>query len=183
MNFSNPFRLDPVIDVEATTTVQQYLITIQLSGPASRLALSYRSDPPLPSTDIITLLALGRTGEESSLRTSSSGAGTDLGAQALLSEAISSQVGGRIERLFGVSRFRVDPTFSGAEVGQNATARVTIEQRITRDLTVSYVTNVTSTQKQIFQFEYNVSRSISILALRDENGTFGLDIRFQKRFK
>jgi translocation and assembly module TamB len=183
MNFSNPFRLDPVIDLEATTNVQQYQISIQLSGAASRLALSYRSDPPLPSTDIITLLALGRTGEESSLRSSGSGAGTDLGAQALLSEAISSQVGGRIERLFGVSRFRVDPTFSGAEVGQNATARVTIEQRITRDLTVSYVTNVTSTQKQIFQFEYNVTRKISILALRDENGTFGLDIRFQKRFK
>jgi translocation and assembly module TamB len=183
MNFSNPFRLDPVIDIEATTNIQQYEISIQLSGPASRLALSYRSDPPLPSTDIITLLALGRTGEESTLRSSASGTGTDLGAQALLSEAISSQVGGRIERLFGVSRFRVDPTFSSANVGQNATARITIEQRITHDLTVTYVTNVSSTQRQIFQFEYNVSRDVSILALRDENGTFGLDVRFQKRFK
>ena len=182
MNFSNPFRLDPVIDVEATTTIQQYEVSIQLSGPASRLALSYRSDPPLPSSDIITLLALGHTGEESQLRRSSGGGNSDLGAQALLSEAISSQLGGRIERLFGVSRFRVDPAFSGVGADQNATARITIERRLTRDLTVTYVTNVTSTQRQVIQIEYNVSRGLSILALRDENGTFGLDIKLTKRF-
>jgi translocation and assembly module TamB len=117
------------------------------------------------------------------LRSSSGGGGSDLGAQALLSEAISSQVGGRIERLFGVSRFRVDPAFSGVGSDQNATARITIEQRLTHDLTVTYVTNVTSTQRQVIQIEYNVSRDLSILGLRDENGTYGLDIKFTKRFK
>ena len=107
----------------------------------------------------------------------------DVGARAVLSEAISSQLGGRIERLFGVSRFRVDPAFSGVGADQNATARITIEQRVTRDLTITYVTNVTSTQRQVFQIEYNVSRDLSILALRDENGTFGLDIKRTKRLK
>jgi translocation and assembly module TamB len=183
MNFSNPFRLDPMIDVEATTTIQQYEVSIQLSGPASRLTLGYRSDPPLPPSDIITLLALGHTGEESQLRTSSGGGGADLGAQALLSEAISSQLGGRVERLFGVSRFRVDPAFSGVGSDQNATARITIEQRLTRDLTVTYVTNVTSTQRQVIQIEYSVSRGLSVLGLRDENGTFGLDFKLTKRIK
>jgi translocation and assembly module TamB len=183
MNFSNPFRLDPVIDVEATTTIQQYEVSIQLSGPASRLTLSYRSDPPLPSSDIITLLALGRTAEERQFRTSSGAGNADLGAQAILSEAISSQLGGRVERLFGVSRFRVDPAYSGVGSDQNATARITIEQRLTRDLTVTYVTNVTSTQRQVIQMEYNVTRDLSILALRDENGTYGLDIKITKRFK
>ena len=42
---------------------------------------------------------------------------------------------------------------------------------------------MTSTQQQVIQVEYNVDRNVSIVALRDQNGTFGLDIKFKKRFK
>ena len=53
VNFANPFRLDPVLNVEATSTIGQYQVTINFSGEASRPTLSYRSDPPLPDSDII----------------------------------------------------------------------------------------------------------------------------------
>ena len=102
------------------------------------------------------------------------------GATALLSEAISSQLGGRIERLFGISRFRVDAFLAGMGTEQNAAARITIEQQVTRDLVITYIT---STQQQIIQVEYNVNRNVSIVALRDHNGTFGLDVKFKKRFR
>jgi translocation and assembly module TamB len=188
MNFANPFRLDPVLNVEATTTIQQYEITLNFNGPASKLTLAYRSDPPLPANDIITLLALGQTSSEASIR----GGGTatsqtaSSGASAILSEAVSSQLGGRVERLFGITRFRVDPGL--AEVGsasssQNAAARVTVEQQVTRDLTITYVSNVGSTQEQVIQVEYNLNRNVSIVALRDQNGTFGIDVKFKKHFQ
>jgi len=186
LNFANPFRLDPVLNVEATTTIQQYEITLNFNGPASKLTLAYRSDPPLPTDDIITLLALGQTTAESA---ASRGAGTSpsgtAGASAILSEAVSSQLGGRLERLFGITRFRVDPGL--AEVGstgseQNAAARVTVEQQIARNLTITYVSNVSSTQQQVIQVEYNVDRNVSIVGLRDQNGTFGIDIKIKKRF-
>ena len=92
-------------------------------------------------------------------------------------------MGGRIEKLFGVSRFRVDPFLAGTGTDQNASARVTIEQQVARDLTITYITNVTSTQQQVIQVEYNVNKGLSIVALRDQNGTFGLDIKFKKLFK
>lgn len=182
LNFANPFRFDPVLNVEATTTIRQYAVTLAFTGPASRLNLAYRSDPPLPASDIIALLALGRTGEESELRTAP-GQAPEAAANMLLSEAISSQIGGRIERLFGVSRFKVDPFLAGTGSEQNAPARITIEQQLTRDLVVTYITNVTSAQQQVIQVEYAVNRDISIVALRDQNGTFGLDVKFKKRFK
>jgi translocation and assembly module TamB len=184
LNFANPFRLNPVINVEATTTIQQYEITLNFTGEASKLSLSYRSDPPLPANDIITLLALGQTGEESTLRTGGATQSSTSGASALLSEAVSSQLGGRVERLFGITRFRVDPGLTGvgaSSSGQNAAARVTVEQQVTRNLTVLYETNVTSTQQQVIQIEYNVNRNISVVGLRDQNGTFGMDIKFKKR--
>ena len=51
------------------------------------------------------------------------------------------------------------------------------------DTTAPTVTNVTSTQQQIIQIEYAVRRDMSIVALRDQNGTFGIDVILKKRFK
>jgi len=183
LNFSNPFRLDPVLNVEATTTIQQYDVTLDFTGPASRLSLSYRADPPLPSSDIISLLALGQTGQESGLRTTAGASSPQLGATTLLSEAVSSQLGSRVERLFGITSFRVDPFLGGPTSLQTSAARVTIEQQVTRNLAVTYVTNVSSTQEQVIQIEYDISRTLSVDALRDENGTFGLDFIIRKRYK
>jgi translocation and assembly module TamB len=185
INFANPFRLDPVLNVEATTTVQQYEITLNFNGPSSKLTLAYRSDPPLPANDIVTLLALGQTSSEATTRSGGS-QNSSAGATALLSEAISSQVGGRLERLFGITRLRIDPGLAGVGstgASQNAAARVTVEQQVARNLTITYVSNVGSTQQQVIQVEYNVNRNISIVALRDQNGTFGIDIKIKKRFQ
>ena len=183
INFANPFRLDPVLNVEATATIQQYEVTLDFTGPASHLSLSYRSDPPLPASDIVALLALGTTGEESALRPSTPTGGTNYGATALLTEAISSQLGGRIERLFGISRFRVDPFLAGTATPQNAAARVTIEQQVAHDLTITYSSNATSDQEQVIQVAYALRREVSIVFLRDNNGTYSLEVKFTKRFK
>ena len=187
LNFARPLNIDPDINIEATTTIQQYEITLNFSGPASKLSLSYRSDPPLPGNDIVTLLTLGQTSSESELRAGGTGGsqGTSAGASALLSEAISSQLGGRLERLFGITKLRVDPGLAGvgsAGSEQSAAARVTVEQQVMRNLTITYVSNVSSTQQQVIQVEYNVNRNVSIVALRDQNGTFGIDIKIKKRF-
>jgi translocation and assembly module TamB len=185
INFANPFRLDPVVNVEASTTIQQYEITLNFNGPASKLTLAYRSDPPLPANDIVTLLALGQTSQESTLRSAGGAQSGTSGASALLTEAVSSQVGGRLEKLFGITNFRVDPgltSVGSTGASQNAAARVTVQQQVTRNLTVTYVSNVGSTQQQVIQVEYNVNRNVSIVALRDYNGTFGIDLKIKKRF-
>ena len=182
VNFANPFQIDPDLNIEATSTISQYAVTINFSGRASKLSLSYRSDPPLPDTDIIALLALGTTGQESALRSAGGTNGPSQGASALLSEAVSTGLGGRIERLFGISHFRVDPFLAGTATESSASARVTIEQQVTRDLTVTYSSNAASDQQQLIQVEYHVKRDLSIIFLRDINGTYGLDIKFVKHF-
>jgi len=112
------------------------------------------------------------------------GAAQNYGATALLSEAISSGVGGRIEHLFGISSFRVDPFIAGTATEANAAARVTIQQQVTRDLAITYSTNAaTSNQYQLIQVEYTVKRGLSIIFLRDINGTYGMDVKFVKHFK
>lgn len=182
INFANPFRLDPNLNVEATTTIQQYVITISFSGPMSHLSLAYRSDPPLPTSDVIALLALGSTGEQTGLRSAGGQQSQNYGATALLSAAISNQLGGRIEQLFGISSFRVSPFLAGT-TEQNAAARVTIQQQVTRQLTVTYSTNAQSNQQQAVQLEYALSPKVSLVALRDINGIYSVSVKFTKRLK
>jgi translocation and assembly module TamB len=103
-----------------------------------------------------------------------------MGASALLGQAIASPVAGRLQRFFGVSKLRIDPTLPGVE--NNPQARLTLEQQVTPDITFTYITNVTTTNPQVVRVEWAVSKQWSVVALRDETGTFGLDFFFKKRF-
>lgn len=187
INFSSPFRFDPVLNIEVATTINPYEITLDFTGAASRMQLSYRSDPPLPSPDIVNLLALGTQGEQSALMTSSSSQSQNFVATSLLSEAVSSQLGAPIEKLFGVTNFRIDPflasSLANSSVTQTTEARVTIQKQVTRDLSVTYSTNAASNQQQVIEVDYAIRRDITIVALRDINGIYGINIKFTNHFR
>ena len=63
------------------------------------------------------------------------------------------------------------------------TMNVPRQEAITRDLIVTYITNVSENQRQVIQVEYLVDRNLSVVALLDHNGTFGIDFKITKRFK
>ena len=114
VTFANPVRIDPILDMEATTRVRDFDITIGLHGTMEKLTTTYRSDPPLSSDDIIALLAFGRTQEESY---AAAGRTTSLGEGAgslVLGQAINQTVSNRVSKLFGVSSIRINPSVGGA---------------------------------------------------------------------
>ncbi len=51
------------------------------------------------------------------------------------------------------------------------------------NLTVTYSTNVSVSNQQIIQAEYNLTRNISLVALRDQNGVVSFDLRIRRRKK
>src|SRR5258708_38928965 len=61
----NPGTTTPFIDMEGTTRVRDYDITLSRNGPADKPKLNYRSEPPLPTAAIIDLLAFGQPTEQS----------------------------------------------------------------------------------------------------------------------
>jgi translocation and assembly module TamB len=181
INMTNPFRTQPILDVEATTRIQSYDLTLDASGPLDQIKIAYRSDPPLPTADVLSLLALGYSRQQGGQTTSGQDSFSTMGASALLSEALSSQVTGRIQRLFGVSRIKIDPNSGGPE--NVSGARVTVEQQVTRELTLTYITDTGSTQRRVVQFEWQVSDNVSFLGVRDRNGIFGVEVKFRRRFR
>jgi len=181
MSMTNPFRTQAYLDLEIQTRVQSYDLTLDISGPFDRLKFAYRSDPPLPTTDILSLLALGYVKQEEAFSPTGGNPTATIGASAILSEALSSQTTSRIQHLFGVSRIKIDPNVGVPWFGTGA--RVTVEQQVSHDLTLTYVTDTSYSQYRIIQFEWNISDKVSVLGIRDQNGVFGVEFRFRHRFK
>ncbi|MGE5325217.1 MAG: translocation/assembly module TamB domain-containing protein, partial [Actinomycetota bacterium] len=187
ISFTNPVTIEPVINTEMSARVQGYDITIGLHGsvaPGKNLSMTYRSDPPLSNSDIIALLAFGRTRSQGLYGASQPGpAGSDTAAasNAILGQALNATFSDRVQRLFGASRVKIDPQFIGSE--NNPSARVTIEQTINNNITLTYITSLTQSAETVVQVEYNINKNVSIVAVRDENGVLGFDVRIRRRKK
>lgn len=184
ISFFNPVRIEPIINIDLETKVRGIDIILTVAGPLNKLTLSPRSDPPLQFSEIVALLATGRAPtSDPSLWTqqNNSQSWQQLGASALLGSAIANPVAGRLQRFFGVSKLRIDPTIAG--VDNTPQARVTIEQQVTPALTFTYIQNVAATNSQAIRVEWAFSKQWSAVALRDENGLFGLDFYYKRRFK
>jgi translocation and assembly module TamB len=184
ITFNNPAQIQPVLDVEASAHVRDYDITLGFHGPADRPSISYRSDPPLPTADIIALLALGRTRQESATAQMYNPQQTTLtqsDENALLGQALNATVSSRVQRLFGVSRIKIDPQVGGPE--NNANARLTIEQQVSNKITITYITNLSQSAQQIIQVEWNITRDLSVQGIRDQTGVLGFDVRIRQRKK
>ncbi len=187
VTFANPAKTQPIIDLTATTRVRDYDITVQLRGDASvpnGLKPSWQSEPQLPEADVIALLALGRTQEESASATSAGSFG--LGGEAsnlLINQALNSTVNSRLQRLFGASRVKIDPQGLASETNVVRGPQVTVEQQVASNVTLTYSTNVSVSNQQIIQMEYNITRNLSIVALRDQNGVVSFDFKVRRRKK
>jgi translocation and assembly module TamB len=182
ITFNNPITTQPVLDLEATTTVRDYDITLGFHGPADRLSTTYRSDPPLATADIVSLLAFGRTREETAAQSAQTASNLTPETQSILYQALNAAVSSRIQKLFGVSRIKIDPQAGGAE-SNPAGPRLTIEQQVASNLTLTYITDVARANYQTIQAEYNLSRNVSVVAIRDWNGVVSFDIRIRQRHR
>ena len=184
IRFLNPVKIEPTLDVNLETHTSGVTVNVALTGSAEHLSVNYSSDPPLPSPEIIALLTVGRNpttlGSTSQLSSSTTGF-SDTGGGGLLGEAVSEQLSSRLQRFFGASRVKIDPTLTG--VDNLPEARLTFEQQVSRDITITYITNLNRTQEQIVRIEWEFNPRWSAIAIRNSNGLFGIDIQYRKRFK
>jgi translocation and assembly module TamB len=188
ITFNNPGKIEPVLNMDLSTKVRGITVDIIFSGPLNKLNFSYRSDPPLEASDIIALLAVGRTPStlgplatsQATTNINNSYLGLGTGTDSLLSQAISPN-SGRLQKLFGVSHIKIDPQLSDVTIVPQA--RLTLEQQVSSDVTLTYIQNLAVSDQQIVRVEWDFSRKWSAVALRDENGAFSIDFEYRKRFK
>ena len=186
IRFLNPVKIEPTFDMDLETRLRGVTVNVTLSGTPSHPKMNWSSDPPLQQSEIIALLATGRDPSLALNQTAPgvSGGGTTNFAAAgtgLVGQALNSQLNSRFQRFFGATRVKIDPTLTG--VDNLPQARLTWEQQVSKDVTLTYITNLNRTQEQLIQVQWDLDKSWSAIAVRDPNGVFGIDFQFRKRFK
>lgn len=172
IQFVNPIETEPVVNVVVTTTVQQFNLTLNFVGPMDRLRTTYTSDPPLSPVDIIDLLVSGRTSEAAQASPTT--------PESLLAEGLSSEVSSRVQKLVGISSLTIDPQIGGNQT--DAPSQLAIQERVTKNLFFTFATDVTTTQGEVVQVEYQISRKYSVSAIRDQTGGYQVEIKMHKVF-
>jgi translocation and assembly module TamB len=84
-------------------------------------------------------------------------------------------------KLFGGGSVKIDPTYVGT-IGSSS-ARITVQQNISRNVQVTYATNVNATAQQLIQAQVDITQSVSMLAVRDEAGVFSMVLKVHKRYR
>ncbi len=181
---------DPILNIQGETQIRGYRVIVGLTGPLSQPQASVRSEPALPQADVVSLITTGQlsTSDTSSsiLAQSEVGAATSLLTDALINAPAQRAT----NKLFGLTRFEINPVIGGT-TGSTPAARLTLGRRISKEVTVTYSTNVTSDPNQIIALEYRVSDRLSFVAQYEQASTrrlsartnnFNFEIRFRKRF-
>jgi len=181
---------DPILNIQGESQIRGYRVIVNLTGPLSQPQAAVRSEPALPQADVVSLITVGQLSADdtsaSILSQSSVGAATSLLTDALINAPAQRAT----SKLFGLTRFEIDPIVGG-RTGSTPSARLTLGRRISKEVTVTYSTNVTSDPNQILALEYRVSDRLSFLAQYEQASTrsltartniFSFEIRFRKRF-
>ncbi len=187
-DFIDRNRINPVLEIRAEANVKTYRLILDAVGDLDHLTLNITSDPAMSTVDILSLLTTGKAdpvagtvAETAAERTRRQSQMAGISAASVLSENLTGVIGKRVQRIFGLESFRVDPFLAGAE--NDPTARITLSERLAKDLVVTFSRNLTTNQEQIVIIEYDVGADLSVVATRDEDGKFGLDFRFRKRLR
>jgi translocation and assembly module TamB len=184
INFYNPNSIQPVLNFSLETLAQGVDVTLGVTGRMDNLRLTYRSDPPLTFEQIVQLLATNTTPADPNIAAQQPAAPqqsfTQMGESAVLGQAVANPLASRVQRVFGLSQFKIDPTVAGSGNG-GPSARVTLQQKIANNIIFTYITDVTETNSEIVKVQWDLTPKFSAVGLRDFNGN--VSIEFFYNFK
>lgn len=199
IGFTNPVEMEPFLDVEVETDIrvpgQTYRVTLGLTGPLERLEPpTLESDPPLQQLEIVGLL-LGdvRDPQQAEIRTLRAPEASQQGllvqgiGAGLLNNPVLAEVGGVVERSFGVDTFEITPSLDDPAAQQSTqivpTARVSIGKRISERAHLTFSRAVSgSNQDLIVVLEYDATDRLSWVLSQNEDRTYALDVRVRHAF-
>jgi len=176
ITFSNTTTIAPFVDLRARAEIKAYDLTVSLVGTWPRVAANFVSDPPL-SNDAILGLVLSGTPPDTRREDKT----TDQlvsAAGGIVTGAVTGGLTRGTRQLFKLDRFQIDPVFEGSNL---TTFRTTIGKQITQDLVVTSSIALDSSRDPIIRIEWQVTDTIFIQLLRDEDGNYSVTFRKRQR--
>jgi outer membrane protein assembly complex protein YaeT len=177
VNFLNPNRIEPDLNLRAVTKVSGYTIQLNVSGTPDNLSASLTSDPALPEPDIVSLLTVGVP-----LQGATSSATSTLKGQAMayLEGAVAGQVGKSIARGLGLETVRLDASLVAPQ--ESPEARITVGQHLSPDLELIFSQDLRTSNVRTVILNYTPLRKLNIQALNQNGNSYQFSVQNELRF-
>ena len=177
VDFINPYKIEPTLDIAAEAQVRQWLVSLNLSGTPDRLVFHLSSDPPESESDILSLILLGRTSSELA-----GGRGGGQSTRQMLATLVATAWGEDVKKTAGVDILEVE-TGTGDVDDSADTIQVTVGKRLSRRLTIKY--EVESGSEELIQravSEYRFIEHLLASGFQDSLGGYGGELLFRIEF-
>jgi translocation and assembly module TamB len=184
------YGADPVLNIEAQSVIRGYRVTAIIEGPLTHPTTTVAAEPSLPQADVVSLILTGTLASTDTNASVLAQSGLGTAASLLTDALINAPISRASNKLFGLSRLEINPVIGGSN-NSAPTARLTAARQLTKDITVTYSTNIASDPNQILSVEYRASNRMSFVAqyeqgsnrnLSTRNNNYSFEIRFRKRF-
>jgi translocation and assembly module TamB len=179
IDFSNPYKIEPMFDIEGEVKVRKWTILLAISGPPDDLSFSLTSDPPEEDGDILSLLVFGRTTHE----LIEAERGTTKSATHMLAGILAATLEDDIKRATGLDIVEVE-ALAQEEEQVSDQVKVTIGKELSRRMTLKYA--VESKDGELSQraiAEYKLLEGILLSGFQDDKGASGGEIFFRLEFR
>jgi autotransporter translocation and assembly factor TamB len=179
VDFLNPYRTEPTLDIESEVAVRNWAILLAISGTPDELAFKLTSNPPEEEGDILSLLVAGRTARE----LIAGEGGTSQSTSQMVAGLVSSTFGEDVKKTTGLDILEVDTQGeAGAEASDHV--KVTIGKELSKRTIIKYAVESKDgelTQRAIA--EYKFLENILLSGFQDDTGIFGGALKFKLEFR
>ncbi|MBC8430877.1 MAG: translocation/assembly module TamB domain-containing protein [Desulfobacterales bacterium] len=172
VDFSNPYKTEPNVDIESQTRVRSWDVFLAISGTPDQLLFSLRSDPAEEDNDILSLLLVGRTSRE----LISNEKGVSQSTERILADMVAATFGEDIKHATGLDIFELSG--SGSD-----NVKLSLGKELSRRMTVKYEAGAKAGQMiQLAIAEYKLLENVVVNGFQDIRGFFGGEFQFQMDF-
>jgi outer membrane protein assembly factor BamA/autotransporter translocation and assembly factor TamB len=181
VDFVNPLRIEPTIDLSLETRVQRYDITLDVAGTPDTLEATLRS-PGLSQQDVVSLLLTGNMSDESTLVSAEV-------AQRQLLMLLSGELFGVAGRAVGLDAVQVGRGLGGAEstfdllaTESDPSARLTLTKNLSRDVELIVSQSLRNTGDITWIATYRPVRRVELRATTDDHNSESYEFRHEIPF-
>jgi outer membrane protein insertion porin family len=175
ISFQNPFQIDPFFDLTMEGRVQDYDLTVNITGTIERIQTSITSDPPVSDLTLFSLLGPSSIGQD---QPSLFGSSLQQAGTSLLFQSVGGLIGSRI--LPFADSFRLDPGLVAESSSPEPT--VTFEEQISNDLRAIVIVNTVDHKKDRQIIEWQANASWVLQFTREGEEEYTLEARFRRRY-
>ncbi len=177
IDFVNPYKIEPIIDIEGETEIRDWTITLAVSGTPENLEFKFSSNPSEQHADILSLIAFGKTTRE--LRAADGG--SRFAPEDILAGYMADSLQKSLKDATGLDYLEIntEDTESGSRGGD-----VTLGTDLSRQISVKYGVGVRNgeTVQRVTTY-YKLLENLLMSGYQDTDGQFGGELKYRLEFR